>query len=115
MAEGTDVITVLLAEIKNDLDITWEDTATDAKITRYIKDGISYLNSKYGGEADYTADGFPRTLLFKYVQYAYDKALDVFENNYMSFILAMQNQRAVDDYEEIQEAIPNEQSNNRIL
>lgn len=99
-----DTAKILLPEIKNDLDITWDDEALDKKLIRYIRDGIAYLDSKYGGNADYVRDGFPRTLLFKYVQYAYDKALDVFENNYMGMLLAMQNMKAVKDYEGISKA-----------
>ena len=99
-----DTAKILLPEIKNDLDITWDDEAIDKKLIRYIRDGIAYLDSKYGGNADYVRDGFPRTLLFKYVQYAYDKALDVFENNYMGMLLAMQNMKAVKDYEGISKA-----------
>lgn len=46
---------------------------------------------------DYTAEGFPRILLFEYVRYARDEALDVFENNYLSMLLAMQNERRVNN------------------
>ena len=94
----------LLADIKADLDITWKDSATDSKVTNLIQGGITYLNGKYGGEADYESDGLPRILLFEYVRYARDKALDVFENNYTALILAMQNQKAVNDYEEVENA-----------
>ncbi|WP_242978392.1 hypothetical protein [Hydrogeniiclostridium mannosilyticum] len=44
---------------------------------------------------DYETDGEPRTLLFEYVRYMRDGAQDVFENNYLARILAMQNERAV--------------------
>lgn len=92
---GQEIVSALLTDIKNDLNITWDDTATDQKITNYIRAGMAYLNSKYGGEADYTSDGLPRDLLFEYVRYRRDGALDVFENNYLSLILAMQHKKAV--------------------
>ena len=57
-----------------------------------------YLNLKYGAEADYTADGMPRTLLMEYVRYARDSALDVFETNYQALLLGMQNERLVSIY-----------------
>ena len=59
-----------------------------------------YLDGKLGAQADYTQDGLPRTLLMEYVRYARDAALDVFENNYLSMLLAMQNERAVSSYVE---------------
>ena len=88
----------LLNDVKNYLNITWDDQATDAKITGLIASGMVYLNAKYGAEADYTADGMPRTLLMEYVRYARDSALDVFENNYQALILGMQNERLVTSY-----------------
>lgn len=88
----------LLADVKNYLDITWEDAATDAKISGIIAGGMAYLDTKYGAPADYTAAGLPRTLLMEYVRYARDSALDVFENNYQAMILGMQNERLVQAY-----------------
>ena len=46
----------LLSDVKNWLDITWDDDATDAKVSGLIASGMVYLNAKYGEEADYTAD-----------------------------------------------------------
>ena len=59
---------------------------------------MAYINDKYGEAADYTADGFPRTLLFEYVRYARDAALDVFEANYTALILGMQTSKGVADF-----------------
>ena len=64
-----------------------------------IAGGMVYLNGKLGEEADYTADSLPRTLLMEYVRYARDSALDVFENNYRSMLLDMQNGRKVRAFE----------------
>ena len=97
----------LLDDVKNYLNITWSDEATDAKISGLIASGVMYLNSKYGEEADYTADGSPRTLRFEYVRYARDSALDVFENNYQPMILGMQNERRVSAYE-LESSVPAE-------
>ena len=92
------VDSALLADVKNYLNITWDDEATDNKISSLIALGQVYLNDKGGAELDYLAAGYPRLLLFDFVRYARDEALDVFENNYRSYILAMQNQRQVADY-----------------
>lgn len=87
-----DIPPALLTDVENYLNITWQDTATDNKISNLIASASAYLDSKLGSAADYTADGLPRTLLFEYVRYARDSALDVFETNYRSMILAMQNE-----------------------
>lgn len=88
----------LLADVKNYLNITWDDQATDRKISDLIRAGISFLDLKRGEPADYTASGLPRTLLFDFVRYARDDALDVFENNYLSLIVAMRNESLVKSY-----------------
>ena len=90
----------LLPDVKNYLDITWDDDATDRKVRGIIAAGMVYVNKKLGDAGDYEADGLPRTLLMEYARYARDSALDVFENNYQSMILAMQNDRKVSAYVE---------------
>lgn len=88
----------LLETVKNYLNITWSDSATDAKIRGIIASGMMYLNGKAGAEMDYVEDGAARTLLFEYARYMRDEALDVFENNYLSMILDMRHERMVKDY-----------------
>lgn len=90
----------LLADVENYLNITWKDQATDDKIRGLIASGTVYLNSKGSGTLDYDADGEPRTLLFEYVRYARDEALDVFENNYCSRLVALRNESLVNAYVE---------------
>ncbi len=90
----------LLADVKNYLNITWDDQATDRKISDLIKNGIAYLDLKRGAPANYAEAGLPRTLLFDYVRYARDEALDVYENNYLSLIVAMRNESLVKSYVE---------------
>ena len=88
----------LLADVKNYLNITWDDVATDAKISGLIASAAAYLDSKLGGQPDYEADGMPRTLLMEYARYARDSALDVFETNYQALILTAQQESVVSDY-----------------
>lgn len=90
---------LLLPDVKNYLNITWSDEVTDRKVLDLIASGMAYLNEKYGEEADYTRAGMPRTLLFEYTRYMRDSALDVFENNYQSMLMGMQNKRKVRAYE----------------
>lgn len=93
--QRADIPPVLLADVKNYLNITWDDEATDEKVRGLIASATVYLDSKGGGALDYESDGLPRTLLMEYVRYMRDEALDVFENNYTAMILAMQNERLV--------------------
>ena len=88
----------LLADVKNYLNITWGDRATDDKIARLIASAAAYLDGKLGGQPDYEADGMARTLLMEYVRYARDSALDVFESNYQALILTAQQESMVNDY-----------------
>lgn len=91
MADRNNLPAGLLEDVKDRLDVTWDDGATDLKYSGLIAQGMAYLNKKLGEEADYTADGDPRALLMEYVRYARDQALDVFENNYLSMILGAQH------------------------
>ena len=84
---------LLLESVKLSLHITWQDWNTDRAVLTWIENGIAYLDDKLGGAGDYLVPGYPRTLLFEYVRYARDAALDVFENNYQSLLLAMKNNR----------------------
>lgn len=94
----------LLSAVKNYLNITWDDDATDNKMRGIIASGMMYLNGKAGAEMNYETDGTARTLLFEYARYMRDEALDVFENNYLSMILDMRHERMVKDY--VQETEP---------
>ena len=96
----------LLSDIKNYLNITWDDTATDEKLCGMISSGAMYLDGKGGGTLDYESDGTPRTLLFEYVRYMMSNALDVFENNYTALILNMQAERLVADGETVEDTTP---------
>lgn len=96
----SDISDELLADVKNHLNITWDDSATDNKIRGLIASATVYLDGKGGTVLDYDADGLPRMLMMEFVRYARDEALDVFENNYMSMILSMQNEMAVMNYAE---------------
>lgn len=83
----------LLVEIKNYLDITWEDPATDRKVTGLIQAGICYLEEKAGEALEFEDQPDALMLLKEYSRYGRDGALDVFETNYRSLILDLQHNR----------------------
>lgn len=82
----------LLADVKNYINVTWSDEATDEKVCGLIASGSAYLDLKIGGSPDYEADGMPRTLLLEWVRYAWSEALDVFEANFLPLILTAQHE-----------------------
>ena len=98
MIAGDQVPYDLLDDVKNHLDITWEDDALDRKITELIAAGEIYIDSKLGERGNYLEAGWPRTLLVQYARYDLDGAMDIFENNDAHLLLAMQNERAVQRY-----------------
>lgn len=83
----------LLDDVKNYLDITWSDDATDRKISGIISNGMYYLRLKGGQELDFQDNPLANQLLKDYCRYARDNALDVFENNYKALILALKNEK----------------------
>ncbi len=100
MGGPTDQEQRLFTEVKNYLNITWDDPDTDARVRVWIQSGMVYLDKKRGAPTDYTKPSVSKTLLLEYTRYMRDSALDVFENNYRSMILSMQHERSVSAYVE---------------
>jgi hypothetical protein len=97
-------LTDLLEDVRNYLDISWEDSAGDAKLTGIISRGMRYLDSAVGEALDYTAEDKPRELLFEYIRYVRSGALDEFMTNYLPEILSLQQSREVTRYIEAENA-----------
>lgn len=91
----------LLRKIKSFLGVTWEDDETDHIIMPMIISSIAYLDDVCGCELDYIhpSSGDDKTyssaclkaqeLLFNRVFYMREKALDDFDKNYRSSIVAL--------------------------
>lgn len=94
----------LLATVRNYLDITWEDSAGDEKLTGIISRGMKYINSVAGEECNYLSEDKPKELLLDYVRYARANALNEFQNNYLHELMSLQNQMEVKRYVEAQNA-----------
>ena len=60
----------LLEDVRNYLDITWDDPKGDEKLQGMIKRGMASLAGKIG-ECDFLGDTQERTLLFQLVMYEY--------------------------------------------
>lgn len=90
----------LLIDVKNYLDITWTDEATDKKVNGIVLRGIKYLDRKAGVELDYSVEDQPRELLFEYCRYVRSNALNEFETNYLHELLDLQISKEVENYAE---------------
>ena len=89
----------LLDEVKNYLDITWDDNETDLKLNGMIERGKKYLNRVAGKELDFDAEDKPKELLFDYCRYVRSNALEMFQQNYLHELLSLQMDVEVDAYE----------------
>lgn len=77
-----------LQEVKDYLKITWEDE--DTTLSRLITRGQEYLNDLVGTELDFQVEGQPKSLLLDYCRYAYNNAIEYFEENFSKEILRLQ-------------------------
>lgn len=73
---------VLLEDILNDLDITFEDEATKKKMRDIMQQGIGRLEKLKGGKIDFTKEMTARTLLFAFCRYGRSNAIEQFEHDF---------------------------------
>lgn len=88
----------LLADVRNYLDISWDDTAGDKKIRGIILNGMSYLNDAAGDVQDYECAGMARALLLDYARYVRSGALDDFTKNYVAELNMLREKNEVAAY-----------------
>lgn len=79
----------MLQELKRYLNITWEDEDIDAKLNNLISESKQAINGLMGVEVDFEKAEF-RELLFNRIRYAYNNALEYFEDNFSKEILRYQ-------------------------
>ena len=87
----------LLSDIKNYLDITWDDTLGDQKYMGMVQRGMAAIKEKIG-ECNFYEETQERALLFDYVMYARAGEIPQFWANYKEEILSLQIARKVDAY-----------------
>ncbi|MDO4285236.1 MAG: hypothetical protein Q4C60_07840 [Eubacteriales bacterium] len=91
---------VLLNEVKNYLDITWELTEEEAaKLSGMIKRGKAAISGRLGEYCDFDGETQEKTLLLNHVMYERAGALDEFWSNYRGEILSLQMAKRVEIYE----------------
>lgn len=88
----------LLSDVRNYLDITYDDPETDQKLTGIIERGKVYLDNIAGVQQDYEKEAASRQLLFDYCRYARNNALEYFEGNFKTELLTLRIGVQADDY-----------------
>jgi hypothetical protein len=80
----------IIADVKNYLDITWDDADGDKKLTGIIDRGMAYINGIAGQEQAFHTPCLAQSLLFNYCRYERANLLEDFQNNYRHELLALQ-------------------------
>lgn len=75
---------ILLDDILNELDITFDDSATRKKIRDYMRQGMARLEELKGGTIDFAKEMTARTLLFSFCRYGRSNAIEQFEHDFSS-------------------------------
>lgn len=92
----------ILDDVKNYLDITWDDAMENKKIMGMIERGMAAIKGKIG-ECNFYEETQERALLFDYVMYARAGEIPQFWENYKSEIISLQIAGKVDGYAGSQE------------
>ena len=73
---------MLLNEVKNYLNITWEDSELDSKLSSMIERGKAALSNSIGQGLDFENDTQAKTLLLNHVMYENSAILHEFYKDY---------------------------------
>lgn len=79
----------LFEQVKRKLNITWEDTDTNARIEDIIASAIPDLKHKLGiaePDFDFAQSGVANTLFLAYCFYEFNHAINEFDENYARLI-----------------------------
>lgn len=91
-----DVASELLKDTKDKLYVSWSDN--DEQIKKIILRASKYIQSKITQELSFTPDSEEYELMLERCRYDWNNALDEFEKNYSSEILALIQSYALKDW-----------------
>jgi hypothetical protein len=74
----------ILVELKDNLDITWDDESTNRKLEKHIARSVAYLQELSGTSLDFVVNSRARDLLLERCRYLYNNVSDEFERNFES-------------------------------
>lgn len=72
----------MIDELKNYLDITWDDDAINNKLSGILQRAENILKGYAGTDIDYTSDYTAKQLLFDCCRYIWNNAYEDFKVNY---------------------------------
>ncbi|QHE63965.1 hypothetical protein FHE72_23525 (plasmid) [Rossellomorea vietnamensis] len=72
----------ILVELKDNLDITWDDESTNRKLEKHIIRSEAYLQELSGTSLDFVMNIRARDLLLERCRYLYNNVADEFEPNF---------------------------------
>lgn len=87
----------MLEDLKEYLNITYEDPVTDRTLEGALERGKSILDDYAGAALDYE-EGLPRQLLFDYCRYARSHAAEMFETNFRHDLISLREMTEVRRY-----------------
>ena len=90
----------LLVELKNHLQITWDDSATNKRLSTSIKNGKRFFNDLCEHEFTFEEGSTERELLMERCRYDWNNALDEFKTNFKSDLSKLIMDIAIMQYEE---------------
>lgn len=90
----------LLVELKDKLQVSWDDKSTNESLIKMIKRGLKYFNGLCGTEFTFTEDSTERELLLERCRYDWNNALDDFEKNFQSELSRLILDIALQKYKE---------------
>lgn len=93
----------LLEAIKAYLHVTWDDINTEINLTGMINRGMARLQTIAGVSLDFAVENDARALLFDYVRYANSQALEVWETNFASELMALHINSLIDSEPDVVE------------
>ena len=75
---------ILLEDILNELDITFNDDAAKKKTWEHMQQGKARLEELKGGTIDFAKEQTARTILFSFCRYGRSNAIEQFEHDFSS-------------------------------
>ncbi len=88
---------ILLEDILNALDVTFEDDATKRKIQEIMRQGKARIEQIKGAAVDFAKEQTARTLLFSFCRYGRSNAAEQFEHDFSFQLTAFALEAAVEN------------------
>lgn len=101
----------LLGQVKRKLNITWNDSDTDNRLTDIIESAVPTLAHKLGiadNAFDFSTPSIENTLFLAYCLYEYNHCANEFDDNYANTIAQARAKHDVAYYEALGEATDEE-------